>query len=414
MSINKRIVLAYAALATALPSTSFASDSLEQALNDGDFYGDIRYRYEFVDQTGFANDANASTIRTRLGYNSGTFYDFSFGVEVEDISRVFSDNNNDTTNNKTTYPVVADPDSNHVNQLFIKYAGIPDTELKVGRQVIALGNHRFVGHVGWRQNNQTFDAGKITNTSIPDTKITYAFIDRVNRIFGEHSSNGKWDSDSHIINIVNNSLAALGTITGYGYFLDFNRDAPAASNRTYGINLKGAQKLSDDWKFKYYAEYATQSDHGSNTTNYDADYYHLAPAIAYKGITATIGYEVLGSDNGVIGFATPLATLHKFNGVTDKFLTTPVTGLEDKYIELKYKTAGLTGDWNCFNDILLKAQYHDFQSEQGSTDFGSEWHVYVKKTFNKKYFVEAKYADWDADTVSSDTQKFVLGIGIKL
>jgi hypothetical protein len=29
---------------------------------------------------------------------------------------------------------------------------------KIGRQVITMDNHRFVGHVGWRQDRQTFDA----------------------------------------------------------------------------------------------------------------------------------------------------------------------------------------------------------------------------------------------------------------
>ena len=43
------------------------------------------------------------------------------------------------------------------------------------------------------------------------------------------------------------------------------------------------------------------------------------------------GYEVLGADNGV-GFATPLATGHKFQGWADKFLTTPGDGIEDVYI----------------------------------------------------------------------------------
>jgi hypothetical protein len=34
------------------------------------------------------------------------------------------------------------------------------------------------------------------------------------------------------------------------------------------------------------------------------------------------------SGDGVIGFSTPLATLHKFQGWVDKFLTTPANGID--------------------------------------------------------------------------------------
>ena len=37
------------------------------------------------------------------------------------------------------------------------------------------------------------------------------------------------------------------------------------------------------------------------------------------------------------GFTTPLATLHKFQGFADKFLTTPANGIRDTYIELATK-----------------------------------------------------------------------------
>lgn len=81
----------------------------------------------------------------------------------------------------------------------MQYSGLPGTVAKIGRQVITVDNHRFVGHVGWRQNNQTFDAGLVKNTSIPGLTLTYGYIDKVNRIFGNDSPNGDWDSESHIL-----------------------------------------------------------------------------------------------------------------------------------------------------------------------------------------------------------------------
>ena len=48
-------------------------------------------------------------------------------------------------------------------QVFLGFDGIPDTPLKVGRQRIILDNARFVGNVGFRQLEQTFDAARIEN-----------------------------------------------------------------------------------------------------------------------------------------------------------------------------------------------------------------------------------------------------------
>lgn len=56
----------------------------------------------------------------------------------------------------------------------------------------------------------------------------------------------------------------------------------------------------------------------------------------FGAVTVLTGYELLGSDNGV-GFSTPLATKHKFNRWSDKFLDTPGEGLQDVYTIFKGK-----------------------------------------------------------------------------
>ena len=223
-----------------LSGTAYAADSLKEALLEGTPYIDARYRFEYVEQDGLANDAEASTLRTRFGYKTGTYENFSAVLEFENITQVGDDDYNDTLNGRTTYPVVADVENTEVNQSFLQYTGIPETTVKLGRQVITLDGHRFVGHVGWRQNNQTFDAITISNKSLPDTEIRYGYINGVNRIFGDDSPAGDWDSDSHLFNISNTSTP-LGKIVVYSYLLDFEMDAPAASNKSFGISLDGKQ-----------------------------------------------------------------------------------------------------------------------------------------------------------------------------
>ncbi|MEZ5303023.1 MAG: alginate export family protein [Verrucomicrobiales bacterium] len=59
--------------------------------------------------------------------------------------------------------------------------------MTVGRQEIALGDQRFIGTVGWRQNEQTLDAARLRFQPHSDLWIDYAYVWRVNRIFGEQA-----------------------------------------------------------------------------------------------------------------------------------------------------------------------------------------------------------------------------------
>ena len=123
-----------------------------------------RYRYEFVDQENISDEANAHTLRTRLGFQSGSFRGFDFNIEVNDVRHLSNDFNaggGTTPDRSGEYPVVADPKGTRLNQGYINYAGLEDWGFKVGRQRINLDNQRFVGAVGWRQTEQVFDAGRI-------------------------------------------------------------------------------------------------------------------------------------------------------------------------------------------------------------------------------------------------------------
>ena len=384
-----------------------AADSLEAAFKEGKATFETRYRYEFADQANIANDAHAQTLSTRLGYKTGELHGFSLLVEGENITQVGPDNYNDTINNRTDHPTIADVEDTAVNQAYLSYAGIPDTNLKVGRQIIALDNQRFIGPGKWRQNDQTFDAATLFNSSLQDTTLTYNYITGVNRIFGTNSPVGDFDSNSHAVTLTNSSLP-IGKVSAYAYLLDFQSSSPANSSDTYGISLVGKQKLNAATTFKYRAEYAQQSDAGDNANNYNADYFHLKPALAWNGWTATLGYESLGSDNGA-SFRTPLATLHKFNGWADIFLTTPATGLEDLYADITYKFGGE----GALSGLSLKGQYHDFSAESGGADYGTEFGLSAYKPIAEKYFVHARYADYDADTFAADTQRFIFGAGFK-
>ncbi|MGH1378734.1 MAG: alginate export family protein [Alphaproteobacteria bacterium] len=392
---------------------AFAGDDVKSIVTDGDFFGQVRYRYEFVEQDGINEDARASTIRTNIGFKTGKYKNFQALVEGQLVHTFGAEDFNDTTNGKTKFPVVADPDTAEINQLWLSWSGLPATQITAGRQGINLDNQRFVGTVGWRQNDQTFDSVLLTNSSIPDLSLAYSYVWNVNRINGDDHAFGDLDTTTHVAHATYNATDWLN-VTGYGYWLDIDLD-PSSSSKTYGIRLNGDTAINDDWKLFYEAEVATQSDHADNTSSYDEEYYHISPGISGHGLTLQAGYEVLGGD-GTDSFQTPLATGHKFNGWADKFLSTPANGLEDAYVKASYKFSNVN---EYVDGTSITAVYHEFDGNE-TGDYGSEIDLAVKKSFTlpkgqpfEKLNFVVKYADYNADDAPyTDTQKLWFQVGV--
>jgi hypothetical protein len=299
--------------------------------------------------------------------------------------------------------VVADPDMVALNRLQLNYAfavrqaGANDTTIALGRQRIVFGNQRFVGNVGWRQHEQTFDAASIVSTALPMTTLSYAYVTRVNRVFGPDSvtQTGALDSHSHLMNAAYTGFLPYLRLEAYAYLLDLE-DGPTPtaprhrlSTASYGMRAEGTYELAPGLNAVGYAAYAKQQDYASNPLSIDLDYWLLEGGLAYRGFSAGVGWEVL-SGNGTIGFATPLATLHAFQGWADVFLTTPVQGLEDLYIRGGYSFAAAP----YLNRVTASVLWHDYRGERVDADYGSEWNFLVEAAFDDNVTFGAKYADY--------------------
>lgn len=392
---------AVALVASMAASVQAAEASLAEAVKGGEVKIQFRYRYEDVDQDNALETANASTLRSRLSYTSGVFSGLQAQVEADNVSHIGEEDYNSTSNNETAYSVVADPDGTEFNQAWLSWSGM-DTVVKGGRQRIVLDNERFVGSVGWRQNEQTFDGGSVVNKSLKDTTLNYAWIDNVNRVFGPDDGTspawlGDWDSS---INLLNANYAGLsfGTITVYDYLMDI-KDADAQSNKTWGVRFNGKHALGATTSLLYTLEYAKQEDYADNPVSYDADYYEVEAGLALPAaVTLLVGQEVLGGDAGVPGkaFRTPLATLHKFQGFADMFLTTPDAGIQDSYVSASIVLMGATAS----------AVWHDFEAEDGGASLGNELDLSLSRKFGQYVTGLLKYADYNEDGFAVDTRKF--------
>lgn len=378
----KKVLLASAISASGILAASPAySFSFNEFVKEGDLIAQLRGRSESVTQDNDKEDASAQTVRARIGYETADIAGFKVLTEFDHVQALGEEYgkhpNTRIEPSADNTSVVADPATTDINRALISYS-LNDVTATAGRQRIIFDNARFIGNVGWRQNEQTYDAIRLDYSGIDKLKVSYAFVDQVNDIFFRDV-----DTSSHFLNASYSGLAA-GKISSYGYLLKF--DDSEATNNTFGVRFKGKTAL-DGLDLLYTAELATQTANSGadGAEDTDASYNFLEGGIKVSGVSLLAGYEKLGGD-GDYAFTTPHATGHAFNGWTDQFLGTPGKGLQDIYAKAVTKVAG----------VKLLAMYHDFSSDKDGDDLGSEINLLAAKKFAKNYTAGIKYANYSA------------------
>ena len=374
--------LAFAAGASVLsadPVESFLDEqfgSLEESV-PGKFSINNRLRYEEF-QTSTVDDQGL-TNRVRYGYTTPNFSGFTAMVEGETVSALNSPDQQHFLDDAG--------DGTDLNQLWVQYADADYGKVKVGRQIYSLDDHRFIGHVGWRQNIQTFDAATAEFSGVEKLSVKVFYLDGQNTVTGLH-----------------NELDAAGLNTSYafskgfklaGFFYDIEGDDvnnAGISNQTIGLRATGGFG-SDEVKFAYAVSLAEQEEAG-DIASYDAGYFagDIAATSNKTGVTLGGGFEILEA-----GFRTPLATVHKFNGFADAFAGASgggyTNGLEDFYVYAGYTIP-------VGNGISTKVIYHWFDSESGGAageDGGDELDLVASYKINKYFSLLGKYGDYDTD-----------------
>ena len=351
---------------------------------------DIRARYEFGDVDGF-DPSHSFTVRERLGLQTQEWNGFSAFVEGEFTQAVIDDfdgvpgppqpNVTPDDNNNTQ---IFDPETNELNQGYIQYKGF-DTTFKLGRQRIIYDNGAFVGNVGWRQNEQTFDAFSVSTKALEGFTFNYAYINQVNRIFGSDAINN-FDYDTTNIHLLNGTYTGIKGFTfgGYAYLLDFD-SIGAFNSDTYGGYVKTTQFGLD-----LYGEIAYQTDAGPSQ-NLDGTYAHVTVGKTFGTQAFTVGMEYLSAN-----FRTPLATVHSFNGWADVFigqrLAGATGGLTDVYIS--HTTPFVFG-------TKLINILHAFGDNEISTGRGWEYNAVLSKKFDDHFTAIAKFAHFESESPSA-------------
>jgi hypothetical protein len=419
----------------ALASTAFAENpenakDFWEALTKGTPVLDMRGRIEIA-EVGSLDQAEAYTLRTRLGYGTKPWYSTLAFVEFENTAAVATDQYwNLVELNRLSKSPIADPTNTEVNQAYMKIANEDWADLKVvgGRQRIILDDSRFIGNVGWRQNEQTYD-GVYGSSSfmLDDFQGLYSYIGWVRRIFGNQdykpgsSNTFDWHSKTHLINASYSRFSFVKPVA-FIYLVELDNPKSAAlvspvraqSSASYGFRLPGAWEFAEDWKLAYLGSYAYQMDYQNNPTDYSAHYALIDLKLTWSKLgTLGAGWEMLGSDDGTAQFKTPLATLHKWNGWADVFLSSGGrNGLQDAYVTLAPKLP-----W----ELKMLLVYHHFRADEGGYTLGNEFDARLSRSFTKHLNLMFKSAYFKASdgaivgtTAIPDVWRIWLQIGLKI
>lgn len=388
-----------AAVAGQVPAADDApleAASLDEALTGGKLLLNLRPRFEYVDQENKPENANAFTLRTLIGWRTKPWHGLSVTAEAINVTHIGEQNYNDLPANAAAseYPTVADPDMGGINQLYLQYTGLPQTDAKVGWQSVKLDNVRFVGNVEFRQVMQVFNAVTVQNESIDGLNLYGAYFWRRRDVLDQQKS-----MDMPVLNL-RYAWKPGNDVVGYAYLQDQpdtgqNTGFSDNSNQIFGVRANGAFAFGEKLSLLYTAEYAKQDDYADGDARIDAQYLHLGAGPKFGGWFVRLDYERLGSNDGDYGFQTPLGTNHLFQGWADQFLTTPRQGIQDVYLAAGGK----------LGKLALYAELHQFDSDQDDIDLGDEIDLGLTYplTLLKGLTGKLEYADYNAgDAVPGD------------
>jgi len=402
----------FAAVLCVLTITAFpaGAQTVSDALLGGRPTADIRLRYESVSDESRLLTGEGATLRARLGYDTAAWNGLTLSTAFDILVPVGDTNYNTTRNGKTLYPNIGDLPQVALKHLNLSWAGF-DSRVTVGRQRLALGSQRFLASPDWRMHGQSFDAVQLVNNSVDDLTLTYVWIDRVNRIYGDTApfdttavaaattQAGYYKSDSHVLSAAWTGVPGLKLET-YALLLDLaspdyarsvaQRAAAARlSTATIGARAEYDWRFAEGWNARFVADYARQTPYAANPLSFGLDYWLGEGSLSWRGLVGAAGYEVLGGD-GAIGLHTPIGSLHITNGWADFFSTTPVNGVTDFYLRGAYAWPGFAG----LRGLNMMVEFHDFKSDRLRRGIGTEWDAQAEFQIDGNFIVLVKYANY--------------------
>jgi hypothetical protein len=397
--------LTYFLLLSFITQIAFANDTSQydfaEAFKNGKTGLSFRLRHENAKQESLKT-GKATTLRSRVSYETAQFSQARINLEVIDVSNFFGQRYNPDVDGlrKPEFTRIHDPKGTGLTQGSLSYHGLEATDITLGRQYLSFDNERFVGKDDFRQFPQSFDALSVKNSMLQDLDFNYSFVSHVNT----SNANGRTDEGrrklrTHLVN-----LKWSGFNYGIlGFYTYFNKDYALQQNSQVTV---GARAISDS-QFQeilgadYTLEMARQQSRFNNPTKYTAYYWLGELNKNIDIINVKVGYERLAGHDTDTGkaFRTPLASKHNFHGAAEIFPNTPDRGLQDYYLGI----SGANGEVN------IGATYHYFRYASGkdAVRAGQELDLTASMNLSEQIIISTTYAKYNPkNSAAPQTRRF--------
>jgi len=378
--------------------------SLEQALAQSQIHASLRLRYEDVNSED--QGAQALTLRTQFSAETAPFYYVRAMIQGRAVTAIPDDDNYNTgVNGENDDLLVEDPELAFLNQYWLTYE-VANTQLRYGRQVLTLDDGRLLGEHSFRQAGSSVVGLTVFNESLNFLKLSGG---RLHHFISPLEGGAKPDKNAIDASFFHADYRGIIHSHLSAYYLDIDGKSNQADwgSRTQGLRFSG--DIRSEPRLRYLIDYAYQTDSGSNTKSYHADYLHWMFGVTYKGVFVSTGQERLGAEEDGF-FVTPLGDLHRFQGGSDVFNNAGLGNIEGG-IDERYGTVG----YHWTDNAQVNLSYRRYRSIDAGADLGNlgdEFELMMK--YREDWFsLEAGYADYRAERYAEDIDKLWLSVGLE-
>ena len=367
---------------------------------------EARLRHEHVEQDGMPEASDAVTARVRAGVQL-TEGRWSVLAEAQGNLAIVGDYYDGLQSPAARRPLIADPQNIALYRAQLHYRS-PGLTVTAGRQRIALDDERFVGAAAIRNNAQSFDAVRAEMVLLKGVKADVTYAWSVRTIWGIDGVGARQPAIGGDNIFATLGVATpIGTLTGFAYLVDQDEAVVQGyrlSSQSYGARLAGSRTFGKA-KVAWTASHARQTDYHRNPNDYAADYWLADVAAEFAGPRIGAGYEVLGASDGtaLTSFQTPLASIFKFQGWTDRFAPTPPDGARDLYARAGWGWKQL----GPLKAVTLTAAYHRTGSDRLARHYGDTLDLLAQAKLGRTV-ASIRYAAYDADLFATDLRKLWL------
>ena len=347
----------------ALSSSAFGADSLADAFKEGKVEGKVQAYYWQRDK---GVDADIMNFGLDLSYETGRFYGFGLKSTFQSSSSPFADKDAKTVFNGDMYG-----SGSQLSELYLSYAA-GKTTAQVGRMYFATP---LIYGSGSRMNKESFEGALITNSDIPDTKVTLGYVQKMQTRtdgegnFGKFTKSFDWlneiEDDAYTIVVENSSLPNVNLTLAYLDVKDFMEVTYAEASFKKGIfglasqyydskregykrtDLFGLKATLDLGKLSLLAAYTTTGD----------DYVHAG--LGNGADYAFTGSPILSDTYGANSDAYKIGVAYKLTPALNVGMNYVLDDYDKKEYSYTSVTADYTFDAGVFKDLNVAVLYDD-------------------------------------------------------